>query len=107
MAKQITPTESVTLCDNYDAKHTYLTKLIKKEDNRSGYLSIKDLEDYLSYIKESNQEIDGIRIYLGSNDDTDLTTFFIAPTSNEKDNTTLNALNRFISGNPSNKKYTL
>ncbi len=105
MSKQIKPSEAEQLCNNYDAKFNALTKLIKQDDNRSCSLSIAELENYLSYIKESKKDIDGIRIYLGSNSQSDLTTMFIVPTSKNVDNTDLNVLNHFGAGIPPKKKY--
>ena len=106
MAKQIKPSEAEQLCNNYDAKFNALTKMIGKDDNRSCSLSIAELENYLSYIKESNNSIDGIRIYLGSNSQSDLTTMFIVPTSKNVDNTELKVLDRINNGVPPKKKYT-
>ena len=107
MAQQIKPKEAKTLCDNYDDKYNELSKLIGTDDNRSGYLTLQELKDYIDYIENAGENIDGIRIYLGSNADTKLTTMFIAPTSQEKDNTTLDALNRITGGYPPKKKYTI
>ena len=106
MAKQIKPKEAKILCDNYDDKHKALSKKIGTDDNRSGYLTLQELRNYINYIENANENIDGVRIYLGSNAKTKLTTMFIAPTSKEKDNTTLNVLNRIIIRDPK-KKYTL
>ena len=105
MAKQIKPSEAVALCDNYDAKYNELTKLIGKDDNRSVLFSIKEIRDYLDYVENANADIDGLRVYLGSNSDTKLSTVFFAPTSSGKDNTELNAFNIGELGIPPRKKY--
>lgn len=107
MAKQIKPSDGVSLCDNYDTKYDTLSNLIGTDDNRSCSFSIKELENYLDYIKNAEVGVDGIRIYLGSNIETNLTTMFFAPTVKGKDNTSLDLLNRFIDGYPPKKKYTI
>jgi len=83
-----------------------LTGYSREHQNPLLLLSFSEVSSLYPNIKESNKDIDGVRIYLGSNSDTDLTTLFIAPTSKEKDDTTLNVLNRFIDGYPPKKKYT-
>ncbi len=110
MAKQITPTKATELCDNFDSKYTALTNLIGKDDNRSALFSLQELKDYIQYLEDANQKIDGIRVYLGSygsneSKGTNLTTVFLAPTSNAVDNTSLNALNYSDEGKPPSKKY--
>jgi len=107
MADQITPNQAEVLSNNYNDKYNAITKLINKDDNRSCSFSINELENYLDYIKESKKDIDGIRIYLGSNNETDMTTMFMVPTSKNIDNTSLNVLNRFHDGFPPKKKYTI
>lgn len=110
MAKQITPTTAKSLCDNYDTKYQESSKLIKKEDNRSSYIPLDELKNYIDYLESANTNIDGIRIYLGSYDakekeNEDLTTVFLAPTNNKIDNTMLNSFNLGIRGYPPSKKY--
>lgn len=103
--KKITKNEAVKLCDNFDAKHAELTKFIKKDDNRSVLFSLEELKNYISYVEEQNDKIDGIRVYLGSNKETQMTTVFLCPTEKGKDNTSIDAYNMGASGNPPNKKY--
>jgi hypothetical protein len=110
MAKQITPTQAKKLCDNFDVKYAELSKLIGKDDNRSCYFSLPDLKNYIAYLEKSNQKIDGIRIYFGSYDKTeknkeDMTTVFLAPTSNKVDDLTLNSLNYGEGSFPPQKKF--
>jgi len=115
MAKQISPTEATKLCDNYDAKYNDLSRVIGKEDNRSCSLSLEELKNYIDYLEKSKNNIDGICIYFGSYSNNEgpmktasnnLTTVFLAPTSNGLDNKSLNVLNALGSGRPPRKKYS-
>ena len=103
--KKITSNEAIKLCNNFDAKHTELTKLIKKEDNRSVLFSLEELKNYITFVEEQSDTIDGIRVYLGSNKETQLTTVFLCPTEKGKDNTLIEAYNMGTTGNPPSKKY--
>lgn len=111
MAKQITPTQAKQLCDNFDAKYAELSKMIGKDDNRSISFSLEELNNYISYLENSGQHIDGIRIYFGSydksekSDDANLTTVFLAPTNGKADNMALNPLNYGFGNDPKSKKY--
>lgn len=112
MARQITPEKAAKLCDNYDAKHHSNKNSLGVEDNRSCLYSIQEIKDYISYLENSNQNIDGIRIYIGAYSDNEkdslnnnMTTVFLAPTSRGVDNTILNALNLGNGGHPPKKKY--
>lgn len=110
MAKQITPNQAKALCNNYDQKYAEISKFIGKQDNRSVYIPLDDLKNYLNYIENAKQGIDGIRIYLGSyGKDQDkqegYTTVFIAPTCKEEDNTVLDLLNYGDKGFPPQNKY--
>ena len=110
MAKQITSSEAKELCNNYDSKYAELSKLIGKDDNRSSYIPLSELKDYIDYLESSGEGVDGIRIYLGSYDKNetgkeDFTTVFIAPTKEKTDVTSLKAFNRGVYGNPPSKKY--
>jgi len=110
MAKQITPNQAKQLCDNYDLKHAELSKFIGKDDNRSCYIPLNELKDFIKYLENSGKGIDGIRIYLASYDGAEKgkenqTTVFIAPTVNEVDNKDLNVLNYGVEGMPPSKKY--
>ena len=106
MGKQIKPNDAIKLCDNFDSKYNALTKLIGKDDNRSVLFTIQEIKDYLYYVESANSDIDGLRVYFGSNKETNLSTVFFAPTSSGKDNTTLDLLNYGIVGIPPNKKYS-
>ena len=105
MGKKISKTTAEKLCNNYDAKYTNLTKLIGKKDNRSIGFTLEELKQYIEYVEKNGKGINGIRIYLGSNVDTKLTTVFLAPTSNGVDDTSLNAYNVGLVGIPPSKKY--
>lgn len=105
MGKQITPAEATNLCNNFDKKHTELTKFIGKEDSRSSGFSIQEIKDYLAYLEITNKNVDGIRIFLGSNKDTDYTTVFFAPTEKGAVEKSLNCFNFGNLENPPNKKY--
>ena len=85
--KQIPSKKAAELCNNFDAKHNELSKLIKKEDNRSILFSLEELKKYITYVETKNKEVDGIRVYLASNKETNLTTVFLNPTINGKDDT--------------------
>lgn len=112
MASQISSIDATQLCDNYDAKNTKNKNLIGKEDNRSCLFTIQELKDYIKYLEDSGNSIDGIRIYIGAysnnqsrSSNNELTTVFLAPTSNGVDDTKLNAFNLGEAGNPPKKKY--
>jgi len=110
MAKQISPSQAKQLCDNFNAKYAALSKLIGKDDNRSCYIPLNELKDFIHYLEESGKGIDGIRIYLASYNKTEKgkenqTTVFIAPTVNEVDNKDLNVLNYGGCGIPPSNKY--
>ncbi|MCF6350048.1 MAG: hypothetical protein L3J23_03335 [Flavobacteriaceae bacterium] len=104
MANQITSAEAAQLCDNYDARCTKYKNLISKDDNRSCLFTIKELKDYIDYVEKTGKNIDGIRIYIGAYSN-NLTTVFLAPTSNGVDNTKINSLNFGNGGRPPKKKY--
>lgn len=112
MANQISSTEAIQLCNNYDTKNSNNKNLIGKDDNRSCLFTIQELKDYIKYLEDSGNNIDGIRVYIGAysnnqsrTSNNELTTVFLAPTSNGVDNTKLNALNWGEIGNPPKKKY--
>jgi len=105
MGKKISPSKATKLCDNFDEKYLTLNTFIRKEDNRSVLFSIEELKDYFSYLEESGENVNGIRVYLGSNTETNLNTVFFAPTLDGKDNTTLDAYNYGGDGIPPSKKY--
>ena len=116
MGKQITPKQAATLCNNFDTKYQNLCKLINKDDNRSVLFSLEELKQYISYLEDANMDIDGIRVYFGSyangegpekKESDNMSTVFLAPVSNDVDNTKLNVLNWENNGNPPQKKYTL
>jgi len=105
MGKQITPSEASALCDNFDEKYTKLSDLIGKKDSRSAGFSIQEIKDYLAYLETNNKNVDGIRIFLGSNKDTNYTTVFFAPTENGSVEKNLNCFNFGTKDNPPGKKY--
>lgn len=105
MGQQIKPNDAIKLCNNFDTKYNALSKVIGKEDNRSVLFTIKELKNYITYLEKTNENIDGLRVYLGSNGDTKLTTVFFASTIQGKDNTTLDCFNFGDSGIPPEKKY--
>ncbi len=107
MGKQITPKEAETLCDNFDARYTELSKLIKKDDNRSVLFSLQEIKNYINYLENAKTNVDGIRIYFGAHDAKDggLATVFLAPTQGAKNNKNLNCLNFGVGGVPPIDKY--
>ncbi len=110
MGNQITTQEATDLCDNFDDKYKELCK-VKADDNRSTYFTIEELKTYLNFLENSEEDVEGVRIYLGSygpNEDSksNLTTVFLAPVkSNGKDNLKINAYNYGEPGSPPSKKY--
>lgn len=107
MGKQITPTEAAKLCDNFDSKYSKLCDFIGKDDNRSVLFSLQELKSYIDYLENNNGEINGIRVYLGSYDNTNLTTVFLAPTIDGTDDTSLKVLNFGDPGDPPKNKYKI
>ncbi len=105
MGKKIKPSDAVKLCDNFDDKYKELSKFIKKDDNRSVLFTIQEIQDYIDYVKSENPSIDGLRVYLGSNEETNMTTVFFAPTNSGKDDKNLDCLNYGTLGYPPKKKY--
>ena len=105
MGKRIKPSDAKKLCNNFDDKYKELSKFIKKDDNRSVLFSIQEIQDYIEYVKKENPTVDGLRVYLGSNKKTKMTTVFFAPTTNGKDDISLDALNYGIAGDPKKLKY--
>lgn len=104
--KKITKQQATELCNDFDKKYAELSNFIKKDDNRSVLFSLEELKEYISYIENNkNHKINGIRVYLGSNKETNLTTVFLSPTENGKDITSLDAYNFGDVGDPVNNKY--
>lgn len=120
------------LCNNFDTRHDTISALIGKPDNRSSWHSIKEIEQYIAYIKKEGQErglnVNGIRIYFGAYGPKEVgrenySTLFLVPTVKGRSNTvkgvknfaavdTLNRdtydidpLNLGEAGNPPSKKY--
>jgi len=90
-AHAISVNRAKMLSNNYTARYDSISRIIKKEDNRSTWYSLKELKTYIAYIeaqgKEQGYAVDGIRFYLGaySADNKNPkkqneTTIFLAPT---------------------------
>ncbi len=107
MGKKITPNEAEKLCNNFDSKYNTLCTFLGKDDNRSVLFTIQEIKNYINYLENQDAEVNGIRIYLGSYDDTHLTTAFLAPTVDGVDNTVLDVLNFGTSGQPPKSKYKI
>ncbi len=114
MGKQIKPKLAKELCDNFDAKYKALSKLINKDDNRSVLFSLQELKNYIDYLENAKDDVDGIHVYFGSyldnkgpkgKDSNDLTTIFLAPTFKAKDNLSLDAYNMVGNNGSPSKKY--
>ncbi|WP_248723067.1 hypothetical protein [Seonamhaeicola sp. ML3] len=68
-------------------------QMVGKDDYRSAWWSLKDVEDYIAYIKQETQNdgetFTGLRVYFGvygesiSADKKDLSTIFIVPTGSK------------------------
>jgi len=84
----ISPSRAKELDKNFNERHSLISNAIGKQDNRSSWYSLTDIENYLAYAKQQTGELgytmDGIRIYVGSHGEKDFTTMFIVPTGNEK-----------------------
>ena len=70
---RINQREAKSLCDNFISKKSNaLDQIIGKEDSNAIWFDINDLEKFFTYVKveaiNQNQEINGIRVYLGSYD---------------------------------------
>jgi len=90
-AHAISKERAISLSNNYTARYDSISRIIKKEDNRSTWYSLKELKAYITYIeaqgKEQGYAVDGIRFYLGAYPKDDKnpkrqneTTIFLAPT---------------------------
>lgn len=75
---------------NYlETRHRLISGSIGKEDANAAWYSLKELENYINYIKKEGKskgyKVDGIRFYLGAypNDNSaegNMTTIFLTPT---------------------------
>jgi len=83
-----TSEEAKKLDQAFDGRHAVMSKCIDKQDNRSSWWSIEDLENYIAYAKEQaaklNYQLTGIRAYEGAEEDMGYTTIFLAPTGYSK-----------------------
>ncbi len=81
----ISPEEAKALNDAYTARHAVISNFIKRQDNRSAWFSLEDLEAYLTQAKKDHPDMDGVRIYMGAYPDeggqVGYTTAFIVPTA--------------------------
>ena len=86
----------------------------EKPDNRSSWYSFEDMQDFLNLIKEENENVNGVRFYLGvettEKDVKGLTTIFMVPTENDgngnnKDIPNAKGMDRGDDGNPPNAVY--
>ena len=81
------------LNDHYNtSRHKVISESINKEDANSAWYSLKELENYIYYIKKEGKNkgynVDGIRFYLGAypnnpqeyNNKANMTTIFLTPT---------------------------
>lgn len=111
----ITPTEAKKLSDNWtNLRQQYVDSVAyEAEDNRSSWYSIKDMEYYVNYAKDS-LNASGIRLYLGVDTSVGpkgLTTIFLVPTENDKrsgtqkDISTANGLDMGGAGVPPGQGY--
>ncbi|WP_240723609.1 hypothetical protein [Flavobacterium sp. J27] len=85
------------LNQNYNrTRHALISQSINKEDANSTWYSIKELENYIYYIKREGKnkgyDVDGIRFYLGAYPNTsqyshkaNMTTIFLTPTGKKVD----------------------
>ena len=126
----ITVKKAKELSNNFDQRYKAMSEVIGKDDNRSGWYSLGELEQYIAYIKKEGAakklDVDGIRIYFGaygpnesgrenyatlflvptvkSNIDANVKGF--APVANQSNDTDqIEPLNWSDLGNPPKKKY--
>lgn len=81
------------LSSNFDKRYHAMSEVIGKPDNRSSWHSVKELEQYIAYIKTEGAKkglaVNGIRIYFGAYDSipvnkSNLSTLFLVPTVKAK-----------------------
>ncbi|WP_452601180.1 hypothetical protein [Pontimicrobium sp. MEBiC06410] len=79
-----TSKEGRALDQAFNGRHAAISKLIGKDDNRSSWWSIEDLENYIAHAKAQAKELgytlSGIRAYEGAESDEGYTTIFLSPT---------------------------
>lgn len=87
----ISSDEAKTLDQAFTARHDLISNnILKRPDNRSSWWSLQDMKDYLAYaeaqVKELGYEMNGVRVYLGADQETKegpgYTTAFLVPTAN-------------------------
>lgn len=109
----ITANEAKELSDNWsNLREKANQTAAEKPDNRSSWYSIEDLENFIKHIKAQNNDVSGIRFYLGveiTKDPKGYTTIFMAPTKvkGSKNIDILNAdcMDRGIEGSPPAANY--
>jgi hypothetical protein len=81
------------LNNNFNKRYEVMSELIGKDDNRSSWHSLAELEQYIAYIKTEGTKkglaVDGIRIYFGAYGPNetgreDFSTLFLVPTIKPK-----------------------
>jgi len=84
---KITAEQAKNLNDNWtNLRASANRSAAGQEDNRSSWYSLEDMQNFLNQIKNDNQDVNGVRFYLGVNitkqDPSGLTTIFMVPTQN-------------------------
>ena len=96
MAKRISKDQAIILFDAFkNTKSKELNKIVKNiskgkhdKDAVSSWFSLDDLQDYIDYLKASDPNVNGVRVYLGAYSEKEhpekkdecLTTVFMVPT---------------------------
>ncbi len=79
-----TSKEGRALDQAFNGRYAVMSKYIGKEDNRSSWWSVEDLEAYIAHAKTQAKELgytlNGIRAYEGAESDKGYTTIFLSPT---------------------------
>ncbi|MEE9349704.1 MAG: hypothetical protein V3U80_06625 [Flavobacteriaceae bacterium] len=114
-AKLITVKQADDLTKNFNARYNAMSFTLGKNDNRSSWYSIAELEEYIAYIKSEgaskNLNVDGIRFYFGAYGENDgsYSTMFLVPTvaseTDSKDTKKIQPLNYGALGQPPSKTY--
>lgn len=110
----ISAQEAQTLNDNWTNLRAKANEAAAGQpDNRSSWYSLDDMQNFLDYIKEKNDNVNGVRFYLGvettKEDPKGMTTIFMVPTE-EKDGKNIDiegaeVMDRGLRGDPPPANY--
>ncbi|WP_336128854.1 hypothetical protein [Mesoflavibacter sp. CH_XMU1422-2] len=110
----ISAQEAQTLNDNWTNLRAKANEAaVGQPDNRSSWYSLDDMQNFLDYIKENSDNVNGVRFYLGveitKEDLKGMTTIFMVPTE-EKDGKNIDiegaeGMDRGLRGDPPPANY--